>query len=51
MDKNYLGSYPAGTPMPEAFGPDGLVAYIETGDLDQYTVRVRRVPPTARRHR
>ena len=41
----YLGSYPAGTPMPDAFGPDGLVAYIETGDLGQYTVRVRRVPP------
>ena len=50
-DGRYLGSYPAGTPMPDAFGPDGLVAYIETGDLDQYTVRVSRVPPVGSRRR
>ena len=49
-DGRYLGSYPAGTPMPDAFGPDGLVAYIETGDLDQYTVRVSTVPRTAGGH-
>jgi len=48
-DGRYLGSYPAGTPMPDAFGPDGLVAYIETGDLAQYTVRVSRVPPAGDR--
>lgn len=47
-DGRYLGSYPAGTPMPDAFGPDGLVAYIEIGDLEQYTVRVSRVPPPVR---
>lgn len=47
----YLGSYPAGTPMPDAFGPDGLVAFIETGDLEQYTVRVSRVPPVDSRQR
>ncbi len=46
----YLGSYPAGMPMPDAFGPDGLVAFIETGDLEQSTVRVRRAPaPDSRR--
>ena len=48
-DGRYLGSYPAGTPIPDAFGPQGLVAYIETGDLEQYTVRVRRAPPADRR--
>ena len=48
-DGRYLGSYPAGTAMPDAFGPDGLVAYIETGDLEQYTVRVSRVPPAGNR--
>ena len=50
-DGRYLGSYPAGTPMPDAFGPDGLVAFIETGDLEQYTVRVSRVPPADGRQR
>ena len=50
-DGRYLGSYPAGTPMPDAFGPDGLVVFIETGDLEQYTVRVRRVPPADGRQR
>ena len=50
-DGRYLGSYPAGTPMPDAFGPDGLVAYIETGDLEQYTVRVNRVPSANGRQR
>ena len=50
-DGDYWGSYPAGTPMPDAFGPDGLVAYIETGDLEQYTVRVSRVRPAGNRQR
>ncbi len=50
-DGRYLGSYPAGTPMPDAFGPDGLVAFNETGDFDQYTVRVGRVPPADERQR
>ncbi|MXW09172.1 MAG: hypothetical protein F4X47_11950 [Gammaproteobacteria bacterium] len=50
-DGGYLGSYPAGTPMPDAFGPDGLVAFIETGDLEQYTVRVSRVPSANGRQR
>lgn len=41
----YLGSYPAGTRMPDAFGPDGLVAFIETDALGVQTVVVRRAVP------
>lgn len=41
----YLGSYPAGTTMPDAFGPDGLVAFIEAGELGESTVIVKRVAP------
>jgi len=43
MDGRYLGSYRAGAVgMPAAFGPDGLVAFIETDELDVRTVVVRR---------
>ncbi len=42
-DGRYLGSLPADTPMPDAFGPGGLVAFVETGELGQYTVRVSRM--------
>ena len=41
----YLGSYPAGTPMPDAFGPGGLVAFVETDELGVQTVVVRRATP------
>ena len=41
----YLGSYAAGaTEIPSAFGPDGLVAFIETDEFDVETVVVRRLP-------
>ena len=44
-DGRYLGSYPAGaTVMPSAFGPDGLVAFVEMDELDVQTVVVRRLP-------
>ena len=44
MDGEYLGSYRAGAVgMPAAFGPDGLVAFIETDELDVRTVVVRRL--------
>ena len=43
MDGRYLGTYPAGTPMPDAFGPDGLVAFIETDDMDVKSVAVKRL--------
>ena len=43
-DGRYLGSYPAGvTRIPDAFGPDGLVAFIERNELDVQTVVVRRL--------
>ena len=40
----YLGSYRAGTTeIPDAFGPDGLVVFIETNELDVQTVVVKRI--------
>lgn len=45
-DGRYLGSYPAGfTRMPHAFGPDGLVAFIEEDELGVESVVVKRVVP------
>ena len=44
-DGRYLGTFPPGsTAMPSAFGPDGLVAFVETDDLDVPYVAVRRLP-------
>jgi len=44
MDGRYVGTYAAGAiAMPAAFGPDGLVAFIETDELDVKTVAVRRL--------
>ena len=41
----YIGTFPAGsTALPEAFGPDGLVAFVETDDLDVPYVVVMRLP-------
>lgn len=42
-DGRYLGTLPAGTRIPRAFGPDGLVAYIETDDMDIQRVVVGRL--------
>ena len=44
MDGRYLGSYPSGTIMPSAFGPDGLVAFIEASELGVPVVVVKRLP-------
>ena len=45
----YVGTLPAGaTAMPVAFGPDGLVAFVEFDDMDVQTVVVRRLPPAVR---
>lgn len=47
-DGRYLGTIPAdGVRIPDAFGPDGLLAYIETDELDVQHVRVARLAPTA----
>ncbi|MCY4400779.1 MAG: hypothetical protein OXE96_15780 [Gemmatimonadetes bacterium] len=43
MDGRYPGSYPSGTVMPDAFGPGGLVAFMEADELGLQTVVVRRV--------
>ena len=44
-DGRYLGSYaPGATGLPSAFGPDGLVAFVERNDLDVPTVVVKRLP-------
>ena len=45
MEGRYVGSYRTGaTEIPDAFGPDGLVAFIERDELGVETVVVRRVP-------
>ena len=48
-DGRYLGTFATGaTAMPDAFGPDGLAAFIERNELDVQTVVVRRLPPPVR---
>ena len=43
-DGRYLGTLaPGATPLPEAFGPDGLVAFVEKDDLDVPYVVVKRL--------
>jgi hypothetical protein len=44
-DGRYLGSLaPDGVRIPDAFGPDGLVARVETDEFDVPTVVVERLP-------
>ncbi|WP_419164943.1 6-bladed beta-propeller [Candidatus Palauibacter sp.] len=46
-DGRYLGSYRTGaTKLPDAFGPEGLAAFIERDELDVQTVVVKRLPRT-----
>lgn len=48
-DGRYLGSFrPGTTTIPAAFGPDGLVAFIEMDELDVESVVVRRLPLAVR---
>ena len=43
-DGRYLGTFaPGSTALPEAFGPDGLVAFVEADDLDVPYVVVKRL--------
>lgn len=45
-DGRYAGTFqPSQTAIPDAFGPDGLAAFIELDELDVPTVVVRRLPP------
>ena len=44
-DGDYIGTFPAGAlGLPDAFGPDGLAAWIEHDELDVAHVVVRRLP-------
>ena len=44
-DREYLGTFAAGvTEIPYAFGPDGLVAFWETDELDVPSIVVKRLP-------
>lgn len=48
-DGRYLGTLQAdAAAMPSAFGPDGLVAFVERDELDVPTVLVKRLPPEVR---
>ncbi len=48
-DGAYMGSYPPGaTRIPDAFGPDGLVGFIESNELGVQTVVVGRLSMGAR---
>ena len=48
-DGRYLGTFaPGSTALPDAFGPDGLVAFVETDDLDVPYVVVKRLPEGVR---
>ena len=45
-DGDYHGTLAADGPgMPDAFGPDGLVAYWEFDEMDVPSIVVRRLPP------
>ena len=48
-DGRYLGSFARdATGLPSAFGPDGLVAFVQSNDLGVQTVVVKRLPPQVR---
>lgn len=48
-DGRYVGTVPVGgMGIPDAFGPDGLAAFIETDEFDVPSVVVRRLPPVLR---
>ena len=48
-DGLYIGTFPAGRlAMPDAFGPDGLAAFLGTDEFDVPVVTVRRLPQNVR---
>ncbi len=48
-DGRYLGSFfQDAADLPSAFGPDGLVAFVERDGLDVPSVVVKRLPPGVR---
>lgn len=49
VEGEYVGTYPTGaTKMPDAFGPDGLAAFIEFDEFDVASVVVRTLPREVR---
>lgn len=49
VEGEYLGTFRTdATTIPDAFGPDGMAAFIELDEFDVATVVVRRLPPTIR---
>ena len=46
-DGEYAGTLPPGE-MPDAFGPDGLAAFVERDEMDVPTIVVRRLPAEVR---
>ncbi len=48
-DGSYIGTLPAGRlEMPDAFGPDGLAAFLGRDEFDVPVITVRRLPPQIR---
>lgn len=48
-DGRYIGTYPPGQlAMPDAFGPDGLAAFLETDEFEVPVITVRRMPQNVR---
>ncbi len=47
-DGRYLGTLDGRMRMPDEFGPDGLVAFIERDEFDVPVVEVKRLPPGIR---
>lgn len=48
-DGRYIGTLPPDDPpMPDAFGPDGLAAWVELDELEVPTIIVGRLPPGVR---
>ena len=48
-DGRYVGTFRAGQlEMPDAFGPDGLVAFVEADEFDVPVITVRRLPREVR---
>ena len=48
-DGGYVGTFPTGRlEMPDAFGPDGLAAFVDTDEFDVPVITVRRLPREVR---
>jgi len=48
-DGRYVGTFPEGLlEMPDAFGPDGLAAFVHNDEFDVPVITVRRLPPEVR---